>query len=256
MAELIDTHCHLDYLSSEELQSVLGQLDINDVQKVITIGVSPENQSVIASLAERDSRIYFTQGLHPHHANQFSQAFLDDISSRVKNAKCVAIGEIGLDYHYMHSTKEQQFLAFEAQIDFAIQNQLPICIHTREAEEDTIAILKQFTKQLQGKVLIHSFTGTTKLSNFVLENNYLLSVNGIITFKNAKNIIEIIESFPLENILLETDSPYLAPVPHRGRTNTSLFLKHVFDGLVKIKKIDFSESKKIILDTTNKFFTF
>jgi len=254
MSKLIDTHCHLDYLKDYELNNVLAQLEENQVASVITIGVSPENQKVISEIAQRDARIYFTQGLHPHHAHEFSPNFLQDIAQRIIDPKCVAIGEIGLDYHYMHSTKEQQFIAFEAQLEFAIEHNLPICIHTREAEEDTMAIIQNFSSQLQNKILIHSFTGTPKLANFVLDNNYLLSVNGIITFKNAKNIIEIMEHFSLENILLETDAPYLAPVPHRGKSNSSLFLKHICEALAKIKKMDPIEVANITSQNSKKFF--
>ncbi|MDH4468169.1 MAG: TatD family hydrolase [Bacteriovoracaceae bacterium] len=248
MANLIDTHCHLDYLKPEELSHVLSGLEGSDVKSVITIGVSLDNQKIISEIAHIDPRIYFTQGLHPHHASDFNDDFLSEIKTRVENPKCVAIGEIGLDYYYLKSTKEEQRFAFEAQLQFAIDHNMPICIHTRDAEDDTIAVLNQFKDKLAGKILIHSFTGTEKLSNFILQNDYFLSVNGIITFKNAKNITDIIKNFPLENILLETDSPYLAPMPHRGKTNTSLFLQHVADGLSKIKEMD----REIIADQVQK----
>ena len=248
MANLIDTHCHLDYLKPEELSVVLEGLEGSDVKSVITIGVSPDNQKIISEIANMDPRIYFTQGLHPHHAAEFNEDFLKSIRTRIENPKCVAVGEIGLDYYYLKSTKEEQRIAFEAQLQFAIDYNMPICIHTRNAEDDTIAVLNQFKKNLVGKILIHSFTGTEKLSRFIIENNYFLSVNGIITFKNAKNISDIIKNFPIENILLETDSPYLAPVPHRGKTNTSLYLQHVADGLAKIKEMD----RKVLVDLLKK----
>ncbi|MFA5583902.1 MAG: TatD family hydrolase, partial [Bacteriovoracaceae bacterium] len=224
---IIETHCHLDYLKALPLQEILSRAQEAGVQKFITIGVDPDNLDGVMKLAEDHAPIYFTQGIHPHDAKNFTSVENDKLISRASHPKMVAIGEIGLDYHYNNSPPEIQRKVFEQQLQIAVDHDLPIVVHTREADEDTRDILKNFTPSLKRKGVIHSFTSGKALAEWCLQEGFYLGFNGIITFKNARNVQEVVEITPLEQILLETDSPFLTPVPHRGKENAPYYLPFI-----------------------------
>ena len=242
--KIIETHCHLDYLSSEELDSTMAKARAVGVDRVITIAVSRDNQDVVRDIASRHDDVWCTQGLHPHEASTWDHNFNDQLRRLARDPKVVAVGEIGLDYYYEHSDPKTQIEAFEGQLDVAIDVHKPVVIHTREAESDTKAALKTVASQLKCKGVIHSFTSSLDLAEFCLSAGFYLGFNGIATFKNAENVREVIRSTPLERILLETDAPYLTPVPYRGVPNAPYFLPFIAETIAELKEVSVTELLK------------
>ena len=252
---MIETHCHLDYLQNSPVSEIIEQSKELGVEKIITISVEPANFSNAADLAKKYSNVYCTQGVHPHHANLYTTEICKDLNSRLSTlTKVVAVGEIGLDYHYLKSPKEDQIKAFKSQIELSLKHNLPVVIHSRDADEDTIKILSRYDSSLRG--VIHSFTADKPLAEYALSNNFYLGFNGIITFKNASNVREILSLTPLENILLETDSPFLAPVPHRGKENSPCLLPFIAEAVAKIKSVPLEQVIEQTNANANKLFEF
>ncbi|MFG1481276.1 TatD family hydrolase [Halobacteriovorax sp. HFRX-2_2] len=233
----IETHCHLDYLKGQELIDTLEKCQEYGVNKVVTIAVSPDNLKKVRELTANEI-VYGTQGIHPHEAKHITQDTYQEIEESLTNPKIVAVGEIGLDYYYEYSDPTIQKEAFEKQLQIACDNDLPVVIHTREADEDTKAILKNFSTTLKRKGVIHSFTSGIELAEFCLSEGFHIGFNGIVTFKNAGNVRDVLDIVPIEQMLLETDSPYLTPVPFRGRENAPFYLPCVADFIATHKEID------------------
>lgn len=232
---IIETHCHLDYLKALPFEEILERSREAGVQKFITISVDPQNMDAVEKLAAQEKQIYFTQGIHPHDAKDFTETERNKIISRAQNPKMVAVGEIGLDYHYNNSPRDVQLKVFEEQLQLAVDHDLPVVIHTREADEDTQSILSNFSNRLKRKGVLHSFTSGKALAEWALNDGYYLGFNGIITFKNAVNVQEIVGITPLDQTLLETDSPFLTPVPHRGKENAPFYLPHIAQKIADLK---------------------
>ena len=243
---MIETHCHLDYLKAEPLEEIRRKIKEAGITKVVTIGVDPENLDKVLELSNAYEEIYFTQGIHPHDAKEFTQAEFEKIVSRSKLPKMVAVGEIGLDYHYNNSPPETQRTVFEKQLQIACDQDLPVVIHTRDADEDTRAILKNFSSKLKRKGVVHSFTSSLELAEFVLSEGFHIGFNGIITFKKAENVQEVVKITPAERILFETDSPFLTPVPHRGKENAPFYLPFVAAKIAELKNLDLEGLKKLV----------
>lgn len=241
---MIETHCHLDYLKELPLEEILNKIQEAGIEKVVTIGVDPENLDKVFELSKTYPQVYFTQGIHPHDAKIATSLEMNKIIERAKLPKMVAVGEIGLDYHYNNSLPDIQKKVFEEQLQIACDQDLPVVIHTREADEDTISILKNFEKTLKRKGVIHSFTSSPELANFVLDQGFYIGFNGIITFKKAENVQEVVKLTPIERILFETDSPFLTPVPHRGKENAPYYLPHIAQKISELKGVDLSLLKK------------
>ena len=237
-APIIETHCHLDYLDEAELAETLERSKAVGVERIITISVSLDNQDTVRDLTTADPMIWCTQGLHPHEASSWSSGFNEQLEASLEHDKVVAVGEIGLDYYYEHSDRDTQIAAFEAQLEVACQKDRPVVIHTREADQDTQAILKNFSSKLKQRGVIHSFTSSMALAEFCLAEGYHLGFNGICTFKNAENVRDIIRATPLQQILLETDAPYLTPVPYRGVPNASFYLPFIAAKVAELKGVD------------------
>ena len=233
---MIETHCHLDYLKSAPIPDIIKQAQDLGVEKMVTISVEPGNFSHASELAGQYPNVYCTQGVHPHQAILYTDEVEQDLKYRLSTGtKIVAVGEIGLDYHYMKSPQEKQKSAFKKQIALALEHDLPVVIHSRDADEDTMNILSSHKGELKG--VIHSFTAGKELAELALNSGFYLGFNGIITFKNAANVRDIVAMAPLQNILLETDSPFLAPVPHRGKENTPCLLPFVAEAVANIKSL-------------------
>lgn len=239
--KIIETHCHLDYLSGDELVSTLSRSRDVGVEKIITIAVSTDNQEVVREIADSDPDVWCTQGLHPHEAASWSSSFNQDLQSNATHPKVLAIGEIGLDYYYEHADPKIQIAAFEGQLAVAIEHKKPVVIHTREAEEDTKAVLSGVSSSLSRRGVIHSFTSSLDLAEFCLEEGFYLGFNGIATFKNAENVREVIRQTPIERILLETDAPYLTPVPYRGVPNAPFYLPFIAQTVANLKQVSVEE---------------
>jgi TatD DNase family protein len=252
---MIETHCHLDYLKAEPLEEILKKIKEAGITKVVTIGVDPLNLDKVMELSNAHEQIYFTQGIHPHDAKEATEVEFNKIIARATMPKMVAVGEIGLDYHYNNSPPEAQRLAFEKQLQIACDSDLPVVIHTRDADEDTKAILKNFSTKLKRKGVVHSFTSTLELAEFVLNEGFHIGFNGIITFKKAENVQEVVKITPADRILFETDSPFLTPVPHRGKENAPFYLPFVAAKIAELKGLNLEELKtQVYQNSLNCFF--
>ena len=234
---MIDSHCHLDHdpLFSN-LDDVLERSKKVGLKKLLTICTTLQSFEIIKELVKKDDIIFGTYGIHPHEAKNdkiSSKLIIDQIK---KNEKIIGIGETGLDFYYNHSDRADQINSFEEHIKAAIALNIPLIIHSREAEEDMYQILNKFKKD-NLKILMHCFTGSKKFAEKLLDLNAYFSASGIITFKNSIDLQETFRFIPLEKILIETDSPYLAPVPNRGKKNEPSFIKFTAEKLASIKDI-------------------
>lgn len=246
----IETHCHLDYLKAEPLEEIRKKILEAGITKVVTIGVDPGNLDKVKELSENCPEVYFTQGIHPHDAKEATEVEFEKIKERAGLPKMVAVGEIGLDYHYNNSPQDVQRSVFEKQLQLACDLDLPVVIHTRDADEDTKSILRNFSSKLKRKGVIHSFTSSLDLAEFVLGEGFYIGFNGIITFKKADNVQEVVKITPVERILFETDSPFLTPVPHRGKENAPYYLPFVANKISELKNVDLESLKKQVLENS------
>lgn len=235
---LIETHCHLDYLDQEQLQHTLERSREVGVERIITIAVAPGNLDKVWQLAHREADVWGTQGIHPHEADGYDAGVADTIRERASDRRIVAVGEIGLDYFYDHADREVQRRVFDEQLSLATELDLPVVIHTREADDDTRAILANHSTSLKRRGVIHSFTSSRSLAEYCLSEGFMLGFNGIATFNRADNVREVVSITPLEQLLLETDSPYLTPVPYRGKPNAPYYLPFVAEKVAEVKQLD------------------
>lgn len=235
MASWIDMHCHLPMLKSP-VEDVIEEACQKDVQCCVTIGTEPEDHQTTFDLAKRFfPKVACGLGVHPHEASKYTPEVEAFFYEKLVEREVVALGEIGLDYYYEHSPQKVQQDVFEKQLQIAKDLDMPVQIHTRDAEEDTIAILQNFSGQIRGD--IHCFTGTQKLADQALDLGLDISLSGIVTFKNAKALQEVASTLPLDRIHIETDAPFLTPVPHRGKPNAPCFLVHTGAFLAQMKCI-------------------
>ena len=237
----IDIHTHLtapDYEQDREAM-ITRALDVCDRLIDIGAGTSPRAFFDARDIAEKYEAIYFTAGIHPHDAQTLGadQTIRNEITSIIAHPKCVAVGECGLDYYYDHSPKTEQIEVFEWQRELATSTKVPLMIHTRDAEEDTKKILSAYS----GRGVFHCFTGTYDLARFGVDRGFLISFSGIVTFKNAEDLRKTFLALPLDSITIETDAPYLAPVPMRGKRNESSFIAHTAKFLADLRKISTEE---------------
>ncbi|AJQ96457.1 TatD family hydrolase [Gynuella sunshinyii] len=251
---IIETHCHLDYLKNSELETVLEQAFNVGIESIVTIATEPDNLAVVLDIANRFHQVYCTQGIHPHEAEKFTPQTLSTIRDNSHHAKVVAIGEIGLDYYYDHADRAVQRKVFETQLAIASELQLPVVIHTREADDDTLAILKNFSTKLPRKGVIHSFTSGLKLAEFCLSEGFHLGFNGILTFNKAENVREILRATPVTQMLVETDAPYLTPVPYRGVTNEPKYLPFILERMAQEKNIEVGSLTRQLTENARSLF--
>lgn len=251
---IIETHFHLDYLKYLPAEEILQQAKLNNVQKFITIAVQPDNLATVRELSAKFPEVYFTQGIHPHDAKLLTPEVLEEIKQAKTYPRCVAIGEIGLDYHYDNSPRDIQRKAFEDQLKVACDLGLPVVIHTREAEDDTLEILKRITPNLHKRGVLHSFTSKPELARWAVSQGYYLGFNGIITFKTANEVRDVVLETPLQNILLETDAPFLTPHPHRGVENSPYYLPLIAQKIAEIKSISVEEVLITCFENSEKLF--
>lgn len=234
---IIETHCHLDYLKELPLEEILQKSAEIGVERVITIGVSPDNLDKVLQLTRAHAHVYGTQGIHPHDAELYNDDVEAEIIANLADDKILAVGEIGLDYYYDNADRAVQRQVFERQLQIAVDHQLPVVIHTREADEDTRAILGNFVDKLDTKGVIHSFTSGLALAEYCLSEGFNLGFNGICTFNKAENVREVVGITPIEQTLLETDAPYLTPTPYRGRENAPFYLPFIAEKIAEVKDL-------------------
>ena len=251
---MIDSHCHLDHEPLlSDLENIIQRSKNAGIEKLLTISTSIESFSRVKELVHKDEIIYGTIGIHPHEANKdiVNSEFIE--KSLKDNNKIIGIGETGLDFFYNNSDKDKQIDSFKIHIDAAIKTNVPLIIHSREAEEETFDILNDYKDQ-NLKILMHCFTGTKKFAKKLLDFNTFFSASGIITFKNAKELQDTFKFLPSDKILIETDSPFLAPVPNRGKKNEPSFINFTATKLAEIRNIDKSELIKLTTNNFNKLF--
>jgi TatD DNase family protein len=231
---LIDTHTHLDDARYDaDRDAMIQRARQAGVTAFVTIGCDLTTSRSAVTLADRHADIYASIGVHPHEVKHIRDDWYDELRRLAQHAKVVAYGEIGLDYHYNHSPPKDQRERFREQIQLARDLHLPVVIHTREAQEDTISILKEEKASEVGGVF-HCFSGDAWLAKDALDLGFYLSFSGILTFNNATMLREIAKQTPLDRVLIETDCPYLTPVPHRGKRNEPAFVSHVARQLAEI----------------------
>jgi len=232
---LIDTHAHLDDARFDgDRDAMIARAREAGVEHFVTIGCDLTTSRAAVELADRYPFIYATVGVHPHEAKQIGDSWYDDLRRLAQHKKVVAYGEIGLDYHYNHSPPKLQRERFREQITLARELRLPIVVHTREAQDDTIAILKEENAADVGGVF-HCFSGDARLAKNALDLGFLLSFSGVITFQNATMLRDIVKTVPMDRILVETDSPYLTPAPHRGKRNEPAHVRLVAEKIAAIQ---------------------
>ena len=249
---IADSHCHLDYPNLyNELDDVVNRAIKNDVKLLLTICTTVESFKRIKLIVDKYKNIYGTFGIHPHETKNFKN-MTDALIIEYKNEskKIIGIGETGLDYYYNHSDKNIQKKIFEQHIEAAKELDIPLVVHSRDAEIDTFDILKSYMKDSKLKTIIHCFTGSKDFAKKIINIGCYISISGIITFKGSNELSETISSIPIDKLLVETDSPYLAPIPNRGKSNEPSFITHIIEKLSIIRNI---EKKVIIENTTNNF---
>lgn len=231
---LIDTHTHLDDARFDgDRDAMINRARQAGVERFVTIGCDLATSRAAVALADQHQFVYASIGVHPHEVKHISEGWYDEFRRLARNNKVVAYGEIGLDYHYNHSSPKDQRERFREQIQLARELHLPIIIHTREAQDDTITILKEEKAAEVGGVF-HCFSGDAWLAQAALEMGFYLSFSGILTFQNATMLRDIAKHTPLDRLLVETDCPYLTPVPHRGKRNEPAYVAHVAKQLAAI----------------------
>jgi TatD DNase family protein len=251
---MIDSHCHLDHEPLlSDLPNVIQRSKDVGIEKLLTISTSLESFSKIKELIKIDEMIYGTIGIHPHESSNDIITCKEIIKDLRENSKIIGIGETGLDFYYNNSEKEKQISSFKQHIEASIETNKPLIVHTRDAEKETFEILNHYKNQ-NIKILMHCFTGSKQFSEKLLTLNAYFSASGIITFKNSIDLQETFKSLPLDKILIETDSPFLSPVPNRGKNNEPSFIDFTAAKLAEIKDISKSELIKITTNNFNKLF--
>ena len=249
---IIDSHCHLDNsILFDQLDEVVKRAEHNQVKYFLTICTTLDSFEKIKLIVKKYKNIYGTFGIHPHETKNFTDINSEFIIKlKKKYKKIIGIGETGLDYYYNHSDKKIQKKSFIDHINAASQLNIPVIVHSRNAEIDTFDILKSEKKNSNLKILIHCFTGSKAFAKKLIDINCYISVSGIITFKNSTDLTDAISTIPIERLLVETDSPYLAPSPYRGKSNEPSYIVHTVEKLSQIMEV----SKEIIMSsTTNNF---
>tara|TARA_S200000501_G_scaffold361944_1_gene390878 strand:+ start:1457 stop:2224 length:768 start_codon:yes stop_codon:yes gene_type:complete len=247
---MIDSHCHLDHEPLySDIDNVLKRSKLIGVKKFLTIGTNLKTFSNITALINKYDEIYATFGIHPHETDNTLLDVIDIVKYAKNNKKIIGIGESGLDFYYNNSDKKTQIQSFENHIEASISCKKPIIVHSRNAENETFEILKKYEKS-HPKILMHCFTGSTEFSKKLFDLNVYFSASGIITFNNSDELQKTFSQIPVEKLLIETDSPYLAPIPMRGKKNEPSFIIHTLKKLSQIKNIDQDKLNNI---TTNNF---
>jgi len=249
---LVDSHCHLDFPEfKENLDLFIAEALANNVEVLQTICTKISELSEIENIIAKYKNIFGSVGIHPCEVANEKEVSVAEIVAYTKNPKIIGIGETGLDFYYSSENKEAQIRSFIKHINAAQETGLPVIIHTRDAEEETIKILEEQMQIKPFKALIHCFTASQKFAEACLRLGIYISVSGIITFKNATAIREALNVVPLDMLLIETDSPYLAPSPMRGQKNQPSYVKYVAQHLALIKGVEYSEIANV---TTANFF--
>ena len=243
VANLVDTHAHLDMMvgNERELPRVLEGAKKEGVSEIISVGIDLASSRKAIHFAENFDGVYAAVGIHPNDANLFSGDALKELEGLSENTKVKAWGEIGLDFYRDYTPRKVQYDAFEAQLQAASKRGLPVIIHARDALSECIEIISEFSKRNGIQGVFHCFSGSTREATRVLDLGFYLSFTGVITFPNAKGLRDVAAFVPIDRILIETDSPFLSPVPFRGKPNEPGRVRFVAEAISRLKKMDFLE---------------
>ena len=247
----IDTHCHLSREDYDDIDKVIKEDKEAGVDKIVVSGCSRESIDEVMSFKDKYDMVYVTIGYHPEYADNVRENDLDFLENLLSEKKIVGIGEIGLDYHYTKDNKDKQIWLFEEQLKIAEEFNLPVVIHSRDATQDTINTLKKY----KVKGIIHCFSGSLETANIYINMGFLLGIGGVVTFKNSK-LKDVVKEISIESIVLETDSPYLTPVPFRGKVNSSKYLSYIAQEIASLKGVDVSIVAEITSKTALSLFDF
>lgn len=248
----IDTHCHLFREYYEDILMVLNDCMEKGVCKVIVSGCDMKSNKEVLELVKQYDMVYGTIGFHPTELEDFKLKDLEWLERNASNEKIVGIGEIGLDYHYENTDKEKQQLVFRKQLEIASKMRKPIVVHSRDSIQDTYNILKEY--DLRGS--IHCFSGSVEMAREFVKRGFFLGIGGIITYKTAKNIKEVVKGIPLSYLLLETDSPYLAPEPYRAASNSPANIPVIAKAIADLKGLEMAEVARVCTSNTVGLFDF
>lgn len=248
---LIDSHCHLNYKGLvEDQQNVLERARDAGIDMMLNIATRENEWDAVLATAERERDVWATVGIHPHEADEHPHVDTAKLVERAAHPRVIGIGETGLDYYYDHSDRARQQASFRAHIAAARQTGLPLIVHTRDAEEDTLAIMRDEMGKGAYPGVIHCFTASGAFADAALELGFYISISGIVTFKNAKDLQETAARLPLDRLLVETDSPFLAPVPHRGKPCEPAFVADTARFLAQLR----GESVEVLAEATSRNF--
>jgi TatD DNase family protein len=252
---LIDTHCHLDFPDlAADIDGVLARAKAAGVTRMITISTHVAKAATYRAIADAHDNVFFTVGTHPHYADQELDVTADQLVALAEHPKCVGIGEAGLDYHYDKAPREAQVQGLRTHIAAARITQLPLVIHARAADDDMIRILEDETAKGAFPAVLHCFSSGAELARRGLALGFYLSMSGILTFKASAELREIARATPLDRLLVETDAPYLAPMPHRGKRNEPAFTRHTAAVLAEVKSVSLEEIATITTCNAERLF--
>ena len=246
----VDTHCHISYEDYDNIDELIMNIKNSKVEKIIVNGTDMKSNLFVLELVRKYDIVYGALGFHPTELDDFSYDYLDWLDKNIDNDKIVALGEIGLDYHYENTDKEKQIDVLKRQLDIAVKHNKPIIFHCRDAIGDTYNILKKYN--LKGTM--HAYSGSLDMALKFIKLGYCLGVGGVVTFKNAKNIVEVIKNVDLKYIVLETDAPYLTPEPYRGKKNNSSYIPLIAEKVASIKGISSLDVASITSNVASELF--
>jgi TatD DNase family protein len=253
---LIDTHCHLDFPDlAADIDGVLARAKTAGVARMITISTHVQRYEAYRAIAEKHDNVFFTVGTHPHYADQELDVTAETLVNLSRHPKCVGIGEAGLDYHYDKSPREAQAQGLRTHIEAARETRLPLVIHARAADNDMIRILEDETAKGAFPAVLHCFSSGPELARCGLALGFYLSMSGILTFKTSEELRIIASAAPLDRLLVETDAPYLAPVPHRGKRNEPAFTRHTAERLAEVKGVSMEQLARATTENAERLFS-
>ena len=253
---LVDSHCHLDYLARDgDLEAVLARARAAGVATMITICTKLSEFDVVRAIADQHADVYCSVGVHPHEADAEGQVDTRRLVAHARHAKVVGIGETGLDYYYEHSPRQRQRDSFRVHIAAARETGLPLIVHSRDADDDTAALLREGRGQGAFPGVIHCFTAGPELAKTALDLGLYISISGIVTFRKAEALRAIVRDVPLDRLLIETDAPYLAPEPKRGKRNEPAFVAYTAAAVAKIKDLSINDLADITSANARRLFS-
>lgn len=252
---LVDSHCHLDYPEFADLDETARRAHRAGVGCMLTIATSMKKFPGVLAVAEARDDIYCTVGVHPHEAGKEPLVSVEQLLNHAQHPKVIGFGETGLDYYYEHSPRDVQQQSFRRHVDAARQAGLPVIVHTRDADDDTLSILSDEMQKGAFPGLIHCFSATADFAREAVALGLYISISGIITFKKADELRAAVAGVPLDKLLVETDAPYLAPLPHRGKPNEPAYTRLTAEKLAEIKGVSFDEVARATTDNFFRLFT-